>query len=50
MGVGLGAATITGLVVGGWVAWPLGAFLATAAYVLASGIEMSLAERAEGRD
>jgi hypothetical protein len=47
VGVGVGAAVLTGLVLDSWLAWPLGAFLATAAYVLASGVEIGFAERAQ---
>ena len=47
VGVGVGVAVLTGLVLESWSAWPLGAFLATAAYVLASGFEISVAEQAK---
>lgn len=46
VGLGLGSSVLAGLVVGTWLAWPVAAFFATVVYVLASGVEISLAERA----
>ena len=46
VGLGVGAAALTGEVVGGGAAWPIGPFLGTVAYLLVVGVEMALAERA----
>ena len=49
--VSVGAALLVALVeaqlVGGWIAWPLGALLATVAYLLLPALEIGLAERAK---
>jgi hypothetical protein len=41
----VGAAALTAAVVDGWIAWLVGAFLASGTYVLMSGAEIALAER-----
>ncbi|HEX6311950.1 MAG TPA: hypothetical protein VF152_10010, partial [Acidimicrobiia bacterium] len=46
VGLGLGTAVLVGVVLDSWLIWPAGAFAATIVYVLASGVEISLAERA----
>lgn len=46
VGLGLGSAVVVGIVVDSWLAWPTAAFVATIVYVLTSGVEISLAERA----
>ena len=43
VGLGVGAATLTGLVLDSSVAWPLGAFLAAFVFVLAEALELTLA-------
>jgi hypothetical protein len=47
VGVALGVALVEAQLVGGWVAWPLGAFSATVAYLLLLALEIGLAERAK---
>jgi hypothetical protein len=47
VGVALLAALVEAQLVGGWVAWPLGAFSATVAYLLLLALEKGLAERAK---
>lgn len=47
VGLGVGAATLTGLVLDSSVAWPLGAFLAAFTYVLAEALELTVAGRVE---
>jgi hypothetical protein len=47
VGIAVGAAALATVVTNGWVAWLLGAFLASAFYVLMSGIEIALAARLE---
>jgi hypothetical protein len=45
----VGFASLTALLIGGWVVWPLAAFMASGAYVLLAGAEMTLAERLQER-
>ncbi len=47
VGLGVGAATLTGLTLDSSVAWPLGAFLAAFVYILAEALELTLAARVE---
>lgn len=47
VGLGVGAATLTGLVLDSSVAWPLGAFLAAFVFILAEALEHTLAARVE---
>ncbi len=47
VGLGVGAATLTGLVLGPSAAWPLGGFLAASVFVLAEALELTLAARME---
>jgi hypothetical protein len=47
VGVALLVALVEAQLVGGWVAWPLGAFSATVAYLLLLALEIGLAERAK---
>ncbi|MDQ3886451.1 MAG: hypothetical protein M3308_05450, partial [Actinomycetota bacterium] len=49
VGLGVSAATLTGLVLDSSVTWPLGAFLAAFAFVLAEALELTLAARVERR-
>jgi hypothetical protein len=45
VGAALSLALTVGLLLGGFVAWPLGSFSATLVYLLAFALEISLAER-----
>jgi hypothetical protein len=47
VGVALLVALVEAQLVGGWVAWPVGAFSATVAYLLLLALEIGLAERAK---
>lgn len=47
VGLAVGAAAGIGAIVGGWPGWALGALAATCAFVLLSGIEMTLARIAQ---
>ena len=47
VGAALAIALVEAQLVGGWVAWPLGAFSATVAYLLLLALEIGLAERAK---
>lgn len=46
-GLGIGAATLCGELLGGWLAWYTGPLAASTVYVLASGVEMALAHTAQ---
>ena len=46
VGLGVGAATLSGELIDGGAAWAIGPFLGTVAYLLVVGAEMALAERA----
>ncbi len=48
-GVAVGTAALCGEVLSDQLAWPVGAFTATAAYILISAAEMAAAERLKGR-
>ena len=45
VGSAIGCAYVAGRLVGGFVAWPLGSFVATVAYLFLFGVELSLAHR-----
>jgi hypothetical protein len=47
VGVAVGAAALATVVMNGWIAWLLGAFSASAVYVLLSGLEIALAAKLE---
>ena len=47
VGVALAVALVEARLVGGWPAWPLGAFSATVAYLLLLALEIGLAELAK---
>jgi hypothetical protein len=49
VGVAIGCAYATGRFVGGFVAWPLGSFVTTAAYLFLFGAELSLAHHIQRR-
>lgn len=49
VGLSVGAAALTGTVLSGWLGWLLGPLFASALYVIASGVEMSLARVAQER-
>ena len=49
VGMAIACAYATGRLVGGFVAWPLGSFVATAAYLFLFGVELSLAHRIQRR-
>lgn len=49
VGIGLAVALLSGLYPGGFLAWPLGSFLATLAYLLLFALEIGIAELLRGR-
>jgi hypothetical protein len=49
VGVAIGCAYAVGRLVGGFIAWPLGSFVATAAYLFLFGVELGLAQRIQRR-
>jgi undecaprenyl pyrophosphate phosphatase UppP len=49
VGIAIGCAYVVGRLVGGLVAWPLGSFVGTAAYLFLFGVELSLADRIQRR-
>jgi hypothetical protein len=44
VGIAVGAAALTTVVLNGWLAWLLGAFFASGVYVVMSGLEIALAD------
>lgn len=49
VGLAVGAAALAAELLGGWLGWLIGPLLASSLYVVASGIEMSLARVAQKR-
>ncbi len=49
VGLAVGAAALSGETLVAWVAWLVGPLLASATYVVASGVEMALAHAAQER-
>ena len=49
VGIAIACAYAIGRLVGGFVAWPLGSFGATSAYLFLFGVELSLAHRVQRR-
>ncbi|HET6570831.1 MAG TPA: hypothetical protein VFG58_05020 [Solirubrobacterales bacterium] len=49
VGLAVGAAALSGAILGSWVGWLVGPLLASSTYVVASGIEMALAHEAQKR-
>lgn len=49
VGAAIGCAYAVGRLVGGFIAWPLGSFVATAAYLFLFGVELGLAQRIQRR-
>lgn len=49
VGVAIASAYTVGWLVGGFIAWPLGSFVATSAYLFLFGVELSLARRLQRR-
>ena len=45
VGLALGVAYLVGMVLEGWAAWPVSAFLTTLVYVSAVGVELAVAHR-----
>lgn len=45
VGTAVGAAALTTVILDGWAAWLLGAFLASGTYAVMSGLEIAVAER-----
>jgi hypothetical protein len=49
VGLGVGSAALCGELLSSWVAWLAGPLIASAIYVVASGVEMALAHAAQER-
>jgi hypothetical protein len=49
MTISLGSGALTALLTGSWVAWIASPAVATSVYLVATGLELALAERAESR-